>query len=64
VPSFVFANDYQRLADAERTVLTTYPQSLSDRVAIQPDANGRLVDLTAEAAAVPDDRKRNEPSML
>jgi N-acetylmuramic acid 6-phosphate (MurNAc-6-P) etherase len=49
-PSLVFAADDQRLADAAQKVVTTYPQSLSDRVALQPDANGRLVDL-AEGTA-------------
>lgn len=45
-PGMVFSQQYQDLADASQKVLTTYPQSLSDRVAIMPDADGRLIDLT------------------
>jgi hypothetical protein len=52
VPSILFSGDYQRLSDAAQKVLTTYPQSLSDRVAIQPDANGRLVDLAEGAGGL------------
>lgn len=44
-----YMEDQQRFSDAIGAVVTTYPQSLSDRVAIQPDANGRLVDLTVDA---------------
>lgn len=47
-PSFLFAPQFQALADAQQQVLTTYAQSLADRVAIQPDANGMLVDLAGE----------------
>jgi hypothetical protein len=47
-PSFLFAPQFQALADAQQQVVTTYPQSLADRVAIQPDANGMLVDLAGE----------------
>lgn len=48
LPAF-YLEDQQRFSDAIGAVVTTYPQSLSDRVAIQPDANGRLVDLTVDA---------------
>jgi hypothetical protein len=47
-PSVLFGPQFQALADAQQQVLTTYPQSLADRVAIQPDANGMLVDLAGE----------------
>ena len=45
VPGFLYAAEQEKLDDATRRVLTTYPQSLADRLAIQPDANGILVDM-------------------
>jgi hypothetical protein len=46
----LYMEESQRFNEAIQSTLATYPQSLSDRVGIQPDANGRLVDVTTGIA--------------
>lgn len=48
-----FVEPQRRFDDAIRAVVTTYPQSLSDRVGIQPDADGRLVDVAGSVEDAP-----------
>jgi hypothetical protein len=64
----MLGDDERALNDATSAVLTTYAQSLSDRVGIQPDADGHLADTAGNkdtgSAPVPPSKQKPKGQKL